>query len=234
MISHGALVNGEIDVYPEYTGTALTAVLDAPVVSDPDEAYAIVSEQYASRFNLVWLDPFGFNNTYALTMRRADAEQKSISSISDLAPVAGQLSAGWTSEFSERPDGYPGLADRYGFRFGTVRDLDASLMYQAVADGEVDVISAFATDGRIAAFDLKPLEDDRGFFPPYYAAPVVRSATLEEHPELRGILNQLAGRISDAAMQQLNFEVDQNQRSPAEVAREFLETQGLLQTAAGQ
>lgn len=223
MICHGALVSGGIDLYPEYTGTALTAVLEADVIADPDEAYEFVAREYEERFRLRWLQPFGFNNTYAITVRAQDASEKSLRTISDLKPVAAGLRAGWTFEFSERPDGYPGLRDRYGFGFGQVIDLESSLMYEAMAQNKVDVISAFATDGRIAAYDLKPLDDDLQFFPPYFAAPVIRSEILNQHPELESTLNLLAGMISTEVMQQLNLQVDQDKRSPRAVAREFLD-----------
>jgi len=223
MICHGALVSGGIDLYPEYTGTALTAVLEAEVISDPDTAFQFVARQYEEQFDLRWLQPFGFNNTYAITIREQDAEDRGLQTISDLKPLASDLRAGWTFEFSERPDGYPGLRDRYGFGFGQVIDLESSLMYEALARNEVDVISAFATDGRIAAYPLKPLEDDLHFFPPYFAAPVIRREVLEQHPELESTLNLLAGQISTEVMQQLNLQVDQHKRSPREVAREFVE-----------
>ncbi|HKI69636.1 MAG TPA: glycine betaine ABC transporter substrate-binding protein, partial [Verrucomicrobiae bacterium] len=225
MICHDAIVNGEIDLYPEYTGTALTAVLKRKAVSDPNEAYRIVARAYTKQFDLKWLSPFGFNNTYAITIRKIDAQRWHVKSISDLKSRAPKLRAGWTSEFSERPDGYPGLRKYYGLKFASVRDLDTALMYEALAHDEVDVICAFTTDGRIAAYHLQPLKDDRHFFPPYFAAPVVRAATLEAHPELEKVLNLLAGKISNKTMQRLNYEVDQEKRSPAEVAREFLQTE---------
>lgn len=223
MICHGALVSGGIDLYAEYTGTALTAVLEEEVIVDPEAAYEFVAAEYQRKFDVRWLKPFGFNNTYAITVREKDAIEKSLLRISDLQPIANAMRAGWTFEFSERPDGYIGLRERYGFAFGKVIDLEASLMYEAIARGEVDVISAFATDGRIAAYRLKPLEDDRHFFPPYHAAPVIRNTTLESHPELAECLHLLAGTLSDEVMRELNFQVDQNKRSPGEVAREFLE-----------
>lgn len=228
MICHGALESGEIDVYPEYTGTALTAILDQPVVSDPKEALQIVSKDYREQFSADWLEPFGFNNTYAITVRGSDAEERGWEDISDLSAAAGDLRAGWTAEFSERPDGYPGLRERYGLEFGEVRDLDPGLMYQAIASGEVDVICAFATDGRIAAYDLKPLEDDLAFFPPYQAAPVVRTEILRAHPELRRVLEVLGGLLDDGTMQQLNYEVDEQKRTPHDVAREFLQENELV------
>ncbi len=221
MICHGALVSGEIDIYPEYTGTALTAILKQGVVSDPEKTFETVSAGYRERFNLKWLKPFGFNNTYSITIREADARQEGWSNISDLARDASGLRAGFTAEFSERPDGYPGLIQKYGFRFGEVRDLDPSLMYEALLKGEVDVICAFATDGRIAAYNLKQLDDDRNFFPPYYAAPVMREELLKEHPEAGDVLSVLEGLIDNETMQRLNFEVDGKKRSPVDVAKEW-------------
>lgn len=233
MICHQALVDGQIDLYAEYTGTALTAVLERPVIADPQAAYHAVSTAYVRRFDLQWLKPFGFNNTYAITIRAADAEQWHVRSISDLAKLDRELRAGWTAEFSERPDGFPGLKSRYGLRFSQVRDLDASLMYSAIEQNQVDVICAFSTDGRIAAFHLQPLRDDLHFFPPYFAAPVVRQETIDEHPELPRILNRLAGRLTTPVMQELNSQVDRDKRSPADVAREFLETKVYRAEGAG-
>ena len=222
MICHGALMAGEIDLYAEYTGTGLTAVLKQPVRSNPGQVRQRVETAYAEQFQLRWLEPFGFNNTYALTVRESVAEDQGWTVISDLHGVAQDLSAGWTFEFSERPDGYPGLRDRYGFSFGRVRDLESALMYQAIASGEVDVICAFTTDSRIVANALRVLKDDRLFFPPYQAAPVIRQSTLDRHPELDAVLNQLAGLLTDAVMLELNAQVDQHKRSPARVAASFL------------
>lgn len=228
MICHGALVNGEIDLYAEYTGTGLTAILGHSVISDPEEALQHVTEAYRKRFGAQWLRPFGFNNTYAITVRKADAEKYGWTQISNLIAAASKLRAGFTSEFAERPDGYPGLTKNYGLQFGEIRDMDPALMYQAVSQGEVDVICAFATDGRIAAYHLKPLEDDRHFFPPYYAAPVIREETLQAHPNLGNILSLLGEVLNDPEMQRLNFEVDGKKQRPAEVAESFLRAKGLL------
>jgi glycine betaine/choline ABC-type transport system substrate-binding protein len=228
MICHGAIVAGEIDVYPEYTGTALTAILNRAVISDPDSAYQVVVDAYGEQFGCSWLAPFGFNNTYAITVQEGRAKAEGWETVEDLRKAAPSLTAGFTAEFAERPDGYPGLSKAYGFEIGSVRDLDPGLMYSAVAEGHVDVICAFATDGRIAAYDLKPLEDDRGFFPPYYAAPVVRSDILKARPELEKVLGGLAGALSDSTMQQLNYQVDEKQMEPATVSRQFLKARGLL------
>ncbi|HUT12589.1 MAG TPA: glycine betaine ABC transporter substrate-binding protein [Thermoguttaceae bacterium] len=228
MICHRALINGEIDLYAEYTGTGLTAVLHDETSADPDEVYEFVSREYQRRYDVQWLTPFGINNTYAIAVREKDAVQHGWKAISDLERTANKLRAGFTPEFSERPDGYPGLREAYGFQFGEIRDIDAGLMYEAIAGSEVDVIAAFATDGRIAAYNLTLLVDDRRFFPPYYAAAVVRSHTLQTYPILREPLNSLGETLDDATMRELNFRVDHEKRSPREVAREFLLSRGLL------
>jgi osmoprotectant transport system permease protein len=222
MICHGALISDEIDLYAEYTGTGLTAILKEGVISDPERALKVVRREYRTRFEVAWLSPFGFNNTYAITVRRDEARRHGWNTVSDLAPHASRLRAGFTSEFAERPDGYPGLRKVYGYEFGQVKDLDPSLMYEAIAKGEIEVICAFATDGRIAAYNLKPLRDDRGFFPPYHAAPVVRMETLGMYPELRKALEPLAGCLNDSLMQQLNYEVDVNKRDPKQVVHAFM------------
>ncbi len=222
MICHNALVLGGIDIYSEYTGTALTAILKEPATTEPEVAYDHVARVYKMRYDLIWLKPFGFNNTYTVTVRRADAKKHKWNTISDLVPDAQQLRAGFTSEFMEREDGYPGLKQVYGLDFGKISDLEASLMYEALAQGQVDVICGFATDGRIAAYNLLPLEDDKAFFPPYYAAPVVRQETLQRHPKIRSALARIAGRLDDATMQQLNYKVDQGHMDPRSVARDFL------------
>ncbi|MBU1054825.1 MAG: ABC transporter permease subunit [Proteobacteria bacterium] len=228
MICHGALVNGGIDLYAEYTGTALTAVLNAPVISNPDDALKFVSEKYMKQFDLIWLKPFGFNNTYAITVRSDDAKKNGWQKISDLAGVAHNLDAGFTSEFAERPDGYPGIKKTYNLSFKIIRDLDPSLMYEAIHNKKVDVICAFTTDGRIEAYKLKPLQDDKIFFPPYNAVPVVRMETLKKYPELKETLLLLYNKIDDTTMQRLNYAADGKGQSPSKVANDFLKSAGLL------
>lgn len=228
MICHGALINGEIDLYAEYTGTALTAILKHAVMTNPEKALHYVSKTYHRRFDLQWLKPFGFNNTYAITVRKVDASQNNWNKISDLEKYANTLIAGFTAEFAERPDGYPGIRRIYRLHFGEVLDFDPSLMYEAIRNKKVDVICAFATDGRIAAYQLTPLKDDRKFFPPYYAAPVIREELLKAHPKLGDVLSRLGGRIDDAEMQHLNFEVDGKKRRIAEVVQEFLKSKEML------
>jgi len=228
MICHGAIVNGDVDMYAEYTGTGLTTILRREVLSDPDEVFRVVAREYRNRFDIEWLQSFGFNNTYAITVRERDAQMHGWEKISDLIASAPNLRAGFTSEFMERPDGYPGLRKAYGLSFGEVRDLDPALMYEALAKEEVDVICAFATDGRIAAYKLKLLLDNRDFFPPYQAAPIVRKEVLKSHPEIREALAPLSGLLNDATMQGLNYKVDGKKRSPRDVAREFLKSHNLL------
>lgn len=228
MVCFNALTNGDIDVYPEYTGTGLTAILARQAISDPKEVFRIVSEEFEREYNLVWLSPFGFNNTYALAMREQHAEKLGIENISDLAAQGQRLRPGFTQEFLERPDGYPGLRRHYGLAFAREpKGMDPGIMYIALRERDVDLICAFATDGRIPAFNLRVLEDDKHYFPPYYAAPLVRGETLARIPELSGVLGKLAGLIDDAKMAELNYEVDEQGRSPEAVASAFLQEAGL-------
>lgn len=228
MINHQALVSGEIDLYPEYTGTALTAVLKRKPLKDPTKVLDIVRREYLKKFHAVWLSPFGFNNSYALTVRRADARKNHWDRISNLERLAPDLKAAWTAEFSEREDGYPGLQKVYGFRFGSVTDLDPAIMYHAIERDEVDVICAFTTDPRIKIYKLMPLVDDRHFFPPYFAAPVILQDTLDRHPELRTVFASLGGILDDNTMQDLNYEVDEKRKSARDVARQFLVSRGII------
>jgi len=227
-VIHEAIVNGDIDVYPEYTGTALLVILKHAVVNDPAQAYDIVKQGYAEQFKLTWLEPIGFNDTYALAMRRADAERLGIKSMSDLAAHASELTLGSTQEFLVRPDALPGIMSTYKMAFKGTRGMDPGLVYQAIASGNVDVISVFTTDGRIKANDLVTLADDQMFFPPYYLTPVVRSDVLAAHPAVAEALNALAGKIDEATMISINSSIDQDKRSAEEVAEEFLRTAGLI------
>jgi osmoprotectant transport system permease protein len=229
MICHEALKKGAIDMYPEYTGTGLLAVLKSnKSFKGPKEVYDFVSGEYEKRFDLAWLAPFGFNNTYAFAIRKEDAEKYGWKAISDLKDSADAVTAGFTAEFSERPDGYPGIKAAYGIEFGKIIDLDPALMYDAVKEKQVDLITAFSTDSRIPGYNLVLLEDDKSFFPPYYAAPVVRTEKLNQFPEIKDVLAPLAGLLDEQSMQDLNFKVDQEKRDVKEVVREFLERNGLI------
>jgi glycine betaine/choline ABC-type transport system substrate-binding protein len=224
-ICHKALVAGEIDLYVEYTGTALTAILKQPPEVSPEEAYGIVREVYRDRFGALWTEPLGFNNTFALIVRPEVAREHGLRRISDLSRVQDWLRPGFGFEFIEREDGFPGLAERYGLAFAQrPLEMELGLIYRALAEREVDLIAGSSTDGVIASLGLVALEDDRRYFPPYDAVPVVRQATLDRHPGLRGLLARLGGAISEPVMRRMNFAVDGGLRDPREVAREFVAT----------
>src|SRR5213078_3160747 len=203
-VCHQAITSGRIDLYVEYTGTAYTAVLKHAPVVDRDSVYRTVARDYLQRFDLVWGKPFGFNNTFAITVRRRDATRHGLTRISDLARLAPRLKPGFGYEFLERADGFLGLT------------------YRALADGKVDVIAGNSTDGQIEALDLAVLEDDRHYFPPYEAAPVMRQAAITRYSGVAAALAQLAGRISDAEMRRLNALADVEHRDIATIARDWL------------
>lgn len=228
LICHQALVSGKIDLYPEYTGTALTAVLNDPLQKDPSEVFRRVQSEYRARFNIEAMEPLGFNNTFAMVVRGEDAEKLHLRNISDVGAYASKWRAGFGYEFMERPDGYRGWAAAYGLHFaGEPRILDLGLLYRALADKQVDIVAGNSTDGLIAALHMVALQDDRHYFPPYEAVPLVRRATLEKHPEVGAALGALAGKISEDEMRRMNYAVDGEHRDPAEVVREFRKTKGL-------
>ncbi|MEW6179647.1 MAG: glycine betaine ABC transporter substrate-binding protein [Chloroflexota bacterium] len=228
-IAQKALESNEIDLYPEYTGTGLLTVLKLPVNTDPAAVYNTVKNEYESRFKLVWLDPAPMNNTQAVAMKRSKAQELGIQTISDLVAQASNLIMVGPPEFQEREDGLPGMRKVYGdFNFKEYKSVDPGLRYQAINEGQADVTVAFGTDGEIAAFDLIVLRDDKGLWPPYQVAPVIRKDVLDANPQIAEILNSLAPLLTDEVMQKLNYEVSGNQREPADVAREFLQQQGLL------
>ena len=222
-VCHRAITAGDIDIYVEYTGTAFTAILKQPPIANPDSVYRFVAAAYARDFTLRWTEPFGFNNTFAILVRRADAERYGLHSIADLARVAPRWKAGFGYEFLERADGFAGLARVYGLRFSQPPTaMDLGLTYRALAEGRVDVIAGNSTDGQIAKLDLVALSDDRAYFPPYQAAPVIRAAVLERHPAVRAALAELGGKISDAEMRRLNALADVEHKDITEVARAWL------------
>jgi osmoprotectant transport system substrate-binding protein len=228
-IAMAALGSGAIDLYPEYTGTALLDVLKRPPDGDPKRVYETVKSAYAKQYSLVWLDPAPMNDTQALATTQAVAGREAISRLSDLAPKAGELQLAAVPEFLKRADGLPGLQRRYGgFRFKQVKIVDNGLKYQALAHGDVDVILAFTTEGDLKANNLVVLEDDKHLFPPDQVAPVVRKAALDANPALAKPLNALAPLLTNDVMQNLNLQVDGPQkREPADVARDFLKQNGL-------
>jgi osmoprotectant transport system permease protein len=221
-LPHDALLAGRIDLYPEYTGTSFTAILKHPPITDPRAVYEQVKQEYAQKFNLVVSEPLGFDNTFAILVRGADARRLKLKTISDAVPIARNWRAGFGQDFMSRADGYPGFASAYGLKFAEVREMDLSLTYIALSSGKVDLIAGNSTEGRIAALDLFQLEDDRHYFPPYEAVYIVRSDSLSRIPALREVLGKLAHAISTEQMRQLNYEVDANKRGQAEVVREWL------------
>ena len=223
---------GQVDVYWEYTGTSLITFNKVADKMDAAATYAKVKELDAGK-GLVWLDPSRANNTYALAMRAADAKEKGIASISDLAAkqkAGANLKLGSNAEFYARPDGLKPLETTYGFEFGreaTVR-MDTGLVYQALRDKQVDVGLVFATDGRVPAFDFVILRDDKGYFPTYAMTPVIRKETLDKNPKLAEILNGLSAKLDDATMAKLNASVDVEKKTVEEVATGFLKSQALV------
>ncbi|MEW9031347.1 MAG: glycine betaine ABC transporter substrate-binding protein [Planifilum fimeticola] len=226
-----ALKKGDIDLYVEYTGTGYMAILHEEFRSGmtPDDIYEATKKGYEEELDVTWLKPLGFANNHVMTMRKDKADSLGASKLGDLKGKAGSLAFGAPGTFYERADGYEGLTKAYGFQFGKKVSLDEDLMYQAVQKGEVDIITGFSTDPRIRQFDLAVLEDDKQYFPPYDAAPVVRRETLEAHPELKEALEKLAGQISTEEMSEMNAEVNLENKEPRDVAIRFLKKKGLIQ-----
>ena len=221
-VCHRALVAGELDLYPEYTGTAFTAILQQKPISDPARVRETVAREYRRRWKLEWSPPLGFENTFALVMRGEQARELGIRKISDLSRYGDRLRPGFGYEFLERADGFPGLAAAYGLRFAARPvEMDLGLLYPALEQGKVDVVAGNSTDGLIAAMGLVVLEDDRRYFPPYEAAFVVGGEAWSRAP-VRAALDPLAGRITVEAMRKMNAAVDRDRRRPEDVAREFL------------
>jgi glycine betaine/choline ABC-type transport system substrate-binding protein len=227
-ICHQAILGGRIDIYPEYTGTALTAILKQPPSSNPEQVYNQVKSEYARQFNLGVGQPFGFNDTFAIEIRGEDARRLGLKTISQAATYTPQWRAGFGYEFMERPDGYKGLAAAYGLHFAeSPRIMDLGLLARALKDKQVDLAAGNTTDGLIPALDLFVLEDDKHYFPPYEAVAVIRKEMLAHHPDVGEALNALAGKISDDDMRQLNYAVDGQHRDVKQVVRQFLSNKGL-------
>ncbi|MBW3114527.1 MULTISPECIES: glycine betaine ABC transporter substrate-binding protein [Bacillaceae] len=224
-----ALEKGDIDVYVEYTGTGLEAVLkeQAKKGASADEILSQVKKGYEKKFDVTWLKPLGFENTY--TLAYTEDQDFDAKTFSDLVPLSKELSFGAPHQFYEREgDGYDAFSKAYGFEFKEKESFDPNIMYEAVKNGDVDIIPAFTTDGRIQRYNLKTTTDDKGFFPPYDAAPIIRQEVLKEHPEVEKVLNELAGKISEEEMSELNAKVDMDKQDPKDVARDFLISKGLI------
>ena len=235
LLLHKALLTGQIDLYVEYTGTALTAILNEP----PDRSsaadkglanpvYQRVKQLYAQRFNLEVTEPLGFENTFAMVIRGEDAKNLHVHTISDIVRHAPQWRVGVGYEFLERPDGFPGWTDFYHLRFAeTPRVMDLGLIYRALVDRQVDLVAGNSTDGLIEALNLVALEDDRDYFPRYDAVPILRKSTLDRFPQLRDDLRELGGKISESDIRKMNYAIDVLHRDTAAVVQEFRSSKGL-------
>jgi glycine betaine/choline ABC-type transport system substrate-binding protein len=228
-ICHQAILAGRIDIYPEYTGTALTAVLKQQPSGDKQEVYRRVKQGYESKFGLSIGPPLGFDDTFAMVIRGDDARQLHLKTLSQAAAFTPKWRAGFGYEFMERPDGYKGLVSSYGLRFAEApRIMDLGLITRALKERQVDIIAGNNTDGLIPALDFVVLEDDHHYFPPYEAVAIMRGEMLKNHPEVGAALGELSGAISDEDMRRLNYAVDGQHRDVTAVVREFLKQRGLI------
>lgn len=224
---HPALMNGEFDLYPEYTGTAWVTVLKNEEIPDEDTLYQNLVKEYAE-LGLHFTGLYGFSNSYALAVRSEIAEQYNLSTYSDLAAVSDEIVFGGNYDYIEREDGYPLLCSTYDMEFKDTVGMDIALKYQALGQKEIDVTNAFTTDAMLSVADVKVLKDDKDFFTTYYGGTVVRKDTLEKYPELETVLEKLTGQISEEEMQAMNYELEVNERDEADIAEEFLRSKGLL------
>ena len=228
-LCHQSIVAGKVDAYVEYTGTSFTAILKEKPITDAKEVYRQVKQQYADKFKLEVTKPLGFENTFAMIIRGSDARSLNIQTLSQAAKYTPQWQAGVGYEFIEREDGFPGLVKAYGFQFGKPpQPMNLGLMYRALAEKKVDMVAGNSTDGLIEKLNLVVLKDDKKYFPPYEAAPIVRQEILKKYPQLRQVFEQLGGLISEKEMQRLNFQVVGEFRKIEDVARQFLQSKGLV------
>lgn len=225
---HPALIQGDFDLYPEYTGTGWSFVLKEAGIPDDETLYRGLTEKYASEYNLKWVGMYGFNNTYGLVVRSEIAEQYDIKTYSDLAKYSKELVFGAEYDFYEREDGFDALAETYGLEFSKTVDLDIGLKYNAINAKEIDVMNIFTTDGQLAISDVVVLEDDKNFYQTYYCGTVVRQETLDQYPELEEVLLMMDNILTDADMARLNYEVEAGGAEEKELAREYLTEKGLL------
>lgn len=229
LIAHQALTTGQIDLYPEYTGTALSSVVKGTMSTDPDKVYNEVKDFYAKNYNLTWLKPTGINNGYVIVVRNETADSNNLKSLSDLAKVANTLVFGGGAEFPDRADGLPGLKRVYNAEFKEFKQFaKLGLRYDALSQKDIDVANGAATDWQIGAQSLTALDDDKGLFPPYYVAPVVRQQVLDANPKLKDVLESLGSHLDNATMRVLNAKVETDHEEPKDVAEAFLKEKGLL------
>lgn len=222
------ITEGEVDLYPAYTGTGWSVELGRPFIYQPDILYQQLKKASLEEQDILWLDRYGFNNTYGLAMKNQDVEDRGIYTYSDLALKGNPLIFGAEERFYMREDGYPGLVEKYGFQFKEDKVLDIERKYEAIEQGDVDILEVFSTDGLLEEYDLYVLDDDQHYFPPYEAATAIRMDVLEKHPELEEVLNKLSGQISNEEMSQLNYIVENGEMDAREAARVFLISKGLI------
>lgn len=233
-VCHQAMLAGQVDAYVEYTGTAFTTILKQTAISDPKAVYQQVKSEYEKQFQLEVTPALGFENTFAMIIRGEDARKYNLRTLSEAAQYAPQWQAGFGYEFISREDGFPGLAKTYDFKFNKPpRVMDLGLIYRAIVDRQVDVVAGNSTDAQISRLDLTILQDDKGFFPPYEATPIVRQATLKKYPQLRQAIAQLGSKINAEEMRGLNYQVEGEFRSIKEVVSEFLKSKGLGKLLSG-
>jgi len=228
MIQWEAYKAGEIDIWPSYTSTGYMTILEDTGLRNPDQVYDYVKDEFEKQFGLIWMDRLGFYNNYDLAVTAELAEEYDLETYSDLAEVAGELKIAADVNFLDRADCYPLLQEKYGMDFEEVLNIGVTLKYPAIQNGEADVVNCYTTDAKIQEMGLVVLEDDKNAFPPYDAAPVLRAEVLEEYPELGEIFSELAGKLSNDEMRNLNYQVDVEDKEPAQVARDFLEKKGLI------
>lgn len=228
MLCFNAIKNDDADMYAEYTGSTYCAVLDQTEIMDPDKTYDYVKSQSEDKFGITWLEPMGFNNTYILSVTNETRDKYDLKTISDLIPISGEMVLGSDSEFGNRVDGYAGMLEAYpGLEFKELKTMDQGLTYQALVNGDLDVNVSFSTDGRIAKFGLVNLEDDKGFFPPYYCTPIMKQNFASENPDVVEALKELKDHWSEEDMQIYNLMVDEGGK-PRDVATQMLVDEGLI------
>lgn len=226
LVTHNAITSGKVDTYIEYTGTAYVAILKQKAVKDPQLVYNSLKQKYAQQFQLEVMPSLGFENTFAMIVRGEDASKFNLKNLSDLAKVAPKWRAGFGYEFIERQDGFPGLAKAYNLKFSqSPKLMDLGLIYQALLQKQVDIVNGNSTDGQIARFNLVVLNDDKKYFPPYVAVPIVRQETIKKYPQLGEAIKQLSGKISAQEMQQMNYQVQEEKKEIKTVVGDFLKSQ---------
>jgi osmoprotectant transport system substrate-binding protein len=228
LIAHQAMLDKQLDLYPEYTGTALLNVLKAETMTDAKAVYDKVGAAYEAQFGLVWLDAAPMNNTYVLAIRQDTAEKYDLETLTDLARVSREFKIGAGPEFRDRKDGLPGLKEKYDMEFGANLQFAIGLRYEALKGKQIDVVNGYATDGAIYANKFVLLKDDQALWPPYHVAPVIRKEVLEARPQIADVLNRVNALLDDATMSELNYQVDGEKEEPRDVAASFLKARGVI------